>query len=70
MNICAQIKQAIQWNCNPKSAECGSHELSPNRGILLLNGTFHWELVPYDFPLAVLQIKGIIFILLVVQAWR
>ena len=60
MNICAQTKQAIQWNCNQKSAECGSHELSPIRGILLLNGTFHRELVPYDFPLVVLHRKVVI----------
>ena len=60
MNICAQTKQAIQWNCNPKSAECVWHELSPNRGILLHNGTFHCELIPYDFPLAVSYTKAML----------
>ena len=32
-----------------------------NRGILWLNGTFHWELIPYDNPLVVLHTKSMFF---------
>lgn len=31
-----------------------------SRDLLSLNGTFHWDMVPYDFPTIVLRTKLIV----------